>query len=210
MIIIGAKGFAIQLYDVLVRLGSIENLFFFDDIEQDNNKKFLGKFPIIKNEQQVRDLFKNTSDKRFVLGVGGPTIRKCLYERFVKIGGEPYTIISKDAIIGNAYQSIGKGSCVLSNSILESTTIIGDGTLINLNVIVTHNTKIGNFCELSPGVRISGGCEIGNNVFIGTGAIILPKIKIGNNAVIGAGSVVTKNIEEEATVVGVPAKPFKK
>ena len=51
---------------------------------------------------------------------------------------------------------------------------------------------------------------IGDNVFIGAGAKILGPIKIGNGAVIGANAVVTKNVPDNCTVVGVPAKIIKK
>ena len=37
-------------------------------------------------------------------------------------------------------------------------------------------------------------------------ATILPRIKIGNDAIIGAGSVVVRNVEENTTVFGNPAK----
>ena len=42
--------------------------------------------------------------------------------------------------------------------------------------------------------------------YIGTGAIITMGTEIGKNAVVGAGAVVTKNVPENSTVVGVPAK----
>ena len=51
---------------------------------------------------------------------------------------------------------------------------------------------------------------IGNNVLIGTGASILGNIKIGNNCKIGAGAVVLKDIPDNVTAVGVPAKQIKK
>jgi acetyltransferase-like isoleucine patch superfamily enzyme len=44
------------------------------------------------------------------------------------------------------------------------------------------------------------GASIGNN------ATLLPGIVIGKFAVVGAGSVVTKDVLENTTVVGVPAK----
>ena len=52
--------------------------------------------------------------------------------------------------------------------------------------------------------------QIGNNVDIGCGAVIIGDIKIGNNVLIGANSVVTKDVEENCTVVGVPAKVIKR
>jgi acetyltransferase-like isoleucine patch superfamily enzyme len=48
--------------------------------------------------------------------------------------------------------------------------------------------------------------HIKKGAFIGTGAIILPGITIGENAIIAAGAVVTKNIADNSTAMGVPAK----
>ena len=47
---------------------------------------------------------------------------------------------------------------------------------------------------------------LGNNVLVATGAKVLGPITIGDNARIGANAVVLKNVEENATVVGVPGK----
>ena len=42
---------------------------------------------------------------------------------------------------------------------------------------------------------------------IGSGATILPGVTIGEGAMIGAGSVVTKDVPNNVTVVGNPARP---
>lgn len=210
MIVAGAKGFAVQLHDVLYRLNQTTNLIFFDDRSSDLPLKFLDHYPILRNEKDVRAHFESSADKRFVIGVGGTLNRKFLYEKLSEWGGEPFTVISNDAIIGAFQMKINDGVCILSNSIIESTVQIGKGSLINLNVLVTHHSEIGEFCELSPGVRISGRCNIGNQVFIGTGAIVMPGINIGNNCQIGAGAVVNRNVPTNSTVVGVPAKPVQK
>jgi acetyltransferase-like isoleucine patch superfamily enzyme len=47
---------------------------------------------------------------------------------------------------------------------------------------------------------------VGDNVSIGTGAVIMCGINIGCNSVIGAGAVVTKDVPENCTVVGIPAR----
>ena len=47
---------------------------------------------------------------------------------------------------------------------------------------------------------------IGDNVIIYAGACIVGGIKIGNNAIIGANAVVTKDVPDNAIVVGNPAK----
>ena len=52
----------------------------------------------------------------------------------------------------------------------------------------------------------TGGIPIiGDNVFVGVGAVVVGKIKIGNNVQIGANAVVTKDVPDNAIVVGNPA-----
>ena len=46
----------------------------------------------------------------------------------------------------------------------------------------------------------------GNNVSIMANAVVFGNIKIGNNVVIGAGSIVTKDVPDNCTVVGNPAR----
>ncbi len=47
---------------------------------------------------------------------------------------------------------------------------------------------------------------IGDNVYIGSGAKIIGSVNVGNNVAIGANAVLTKDVPDNAVVVGVPAK----
>lgn len=84
---------------------------------------------------------------------------------------------------------------------------IGDKTQIGHNVVfATLNHGI------APEDRLNtypAPIKIGRNVWIGSNATILPGVTIGDNAIVGAGAVVAKNVEENAIVGGVPAKPIK-
>ena len=51
--------------------------------------------------------------------------------------------------------------------------------------------------------------HIGSQVYIGANSVILPGVKIGKGAVIAAGSIVTKDVDENAIVMGNPAKLFR-
>lgn len=61
----------------------------------------------------------------------------------------------------------------------------------------------------NSGIALPAEVHIGNNVWIGGGTSILPGVNIGDNVVIGAASVVTKNVPENAVVVGNPARVIK-
>ncbi len=48
--------------------------------------------------------------------------------------------------------------------------------------------------------------EIGHNVWIGYAACVLRGVSVGNNAVIGTSAVVTRDVPDDAVVVGIPAR----
>lgn len=95
-------------------------------------------------------------------------------------------------------------------------TKIGAGFYIGHfgNIVINGRTIIGKNCNISQGVTIGqssrgknkGYPTIGDNCYIGPGAKIIGNIKVGNNIAIGANAVVTKDVEDNAVVIGVPAK----
>lgn len=57
--------------------------------------------------------------------------------------------------------------------------------------------------------RAENNIEIGHDTWIGHGAVIMPGVKVGNGAIIGSNAVVTKDVQDFAIAVGVPAKPIR-
>lgn len=84
--------------------------------------------------------------------------------------------------------------------------IINDHCNIGANARIHVGVNIGNYSRLDKDWVPDSTPIIGNNVYIGPGAKLFGKIKIGNNVAIGANAVVTKDVPDNVTVAGVPAK----
>ncbi len=84
--------------------------------------------------------------------------------------------------------------------------VIGETCIIGDNVIIYQGVTLG---ATGNEKKFKRHPTIGSNVLIGSGAKVLGDIKIGNNVKIGAGSVVLKNVPNNSTVVGIPAKKVK-
>ena len=208
MLIVGAKGFAKEVLEVLNQLDDIKGLVFYDDINKDMPSHLYSKFPILKTLEEAEHYFK-FEDVRFTIGIGNPVLRKQLYDTFSLMGGVFESTISPKAIIGSFGNYIEIGCNIMSGSVLTNDVQIGIGSLINLNCTIGHDSIIGDFVEMSPVVHISGNCQISSYTSIGTNATILPRISVGKNVIVGAGAVVTKNISDNCMVAGVPAKIIK-
>jgi sugar O-acyltransferase (sialic acid O-acetyltransferase NeuD family) len=205
MIIIGAKGFAKELLEVCHELGKTENLVFFDNISSDLPHLLYDKFKILKTEEEVKLHFQNV-DGFFALGLGKPSLRQSMTELFEGWGGCIKSLISPKSNIGSFGVELGEGATILGNANITNGALIGKGVLMYPNSTITHDCVLGHYVELSPGATVLGNCLIGNNVHIGSNATILPGLRVGSNCIIGAGSVVTRDVSDNMTVKGIPAK----
>lgn len=88
--------------------------------------------------------------------------------------------------------------------------IISRKSKIGMNVTILHQVTIGTKITTIKSIHKEDVLApiIGDNVYIGAGAKIIGNIHIGNKVLIGANAVVTKDVPDNFTAVGNPAKIF--
>ncbi|WP_415303572.1 serine O-acetyltransferase EpsC [Candidatus Pelagibacter sp. Uisw_090] len=87
--------------------------------------------------------------------------------------------------------------------------VIGETSEIGNNVTIYHMATLGG---ISPSINSNDQRQVKRHptlsdcVVVGSGAQILGPVIIGANAKVGANAVVTKDVPENAVMVGIPAK----
>jgi sugar O-acyltransferase (sialic acid O-acetyltransferase NeuD family) len=155
------------------------------------------------------DQLKLSECEEFILALGGTKTRQFLAKKLRDAGLRLKNVIASTAVIGTKSVLIEDGINAMHFSFISDCTTIGEGTLINSYAAIHHDVSVGKYCELSPKATLLGGSKIGDFTSVGSAAVILPNIEIGKNCIIGAGAIVTKNVGDNAVMVGVPARKIK-
>jgi len=122
------------------------------------------------------------------------TLSKCHYDLsvdFASFFAHPNAVVGRKVVIG-------------------SFTIIGTAKISN-NVLISSHVSIlsGKFQHYSEGnvaskYQLFSEVSIGKNTWIGEGAIVMASI--GERCIVSAGSVVSKNMGDDLTAIGNPAR----
>lgn len=193
VIFIGAGGHAKVLASIL-EVTAFELIAIFDPDK--TKERFFG----VKNEG---DYSTNAHpEAKLLIAIGDNSIRKKISQ---SISHEFAQAIHPSAQIDRLVQ-LGQGVQVMPSVVINRATKIGHHCIVNSNATVEHDCTIADFVHIAPGATICGGVTVGEQSLVGANATVLPNCVIGKNVIIGAGTVVTKNIPDNATVIGIPGK----
>jgi len=175
-------------------------------VDNENTGAMINGYPVIGSDEWL----KAYSDPIYaVCAIGSPILRKRVISEISQNPNVRFPNLIAPDVKRSQLIEIGEGCMICSGTIMTVNIKIGSHVIINLDCTVGHGAIIEDFCTLSPSTNVSGNVIIKEGALIGTGVNIIEKRTIGARSIIGAGSVVTKDIENDSTAVGVPAKCIK-
>lgn len=203
VVIIGAGGHAKVIADIIEKSGD-EIVGFLDD-NKEIGTTIINEYKVIGDLNNRFTMAVTKENLEFIIAIGDNKKRE-------EISHSPnlkfYTAIHPSAQMGLDVE-IQEGTVIMANACINSSAKIGKHCIINTGAIIEHDNIIEDFVHISPNVSLGGTVKVGENTHVGIGTTVKNNIEICNNCIIGAGAVVVKNIMEEGTYVGVPAKKMK-
>lgn len=199
--ILGASGHGKVVADALLQMSNTNTIVFFDDSFP--VIKMVALWPVVGTTADLVNVCKEFDG--VVVAIGNNNIRRNKQLELVTAGAKIITVVHPKAII-SPYAVIGSGAVVLAGAVINAFADVGDACVINTNAVVEHDVKLFDAVHICPGANLAGGVIIGYESWIGIGSCVKQLVHIGNKVIVGAGSVVVKNIPDNVTVVGSPAK----
>ncbi|MDL2238321.1 acetyltransferase [Christensenellaceae bacterium OttesenSCG-928-K19] len=200
LVMVGAGPHAVSVMDIAIDECGYDVV---GCIDRDMSKIVLG-IPVIGNDEMLPEIFRS-GVRCFFVAMGNNQLREKLFKYCMEIGMEPANIISTSAQISR-WAKLGKGICVLRNSVVHTQAEVGDNCIINTGATVDHDCNIGETCHISVGAHICGSVRIGAGTLVGPGSVIRDGVSVGENTVIGMGASVVCDIPAGVMAYGVPAK----
>ena len=152
-------------------------------------------------EQGIRHAFMSIGS------LGDSNLRRALFEKARGIGFEMVSAIHPLAVVSQSAH-LEPGPTIMALAIVNPGSQIGTNVIINTGAIVDHDCVIGNHVHVASGACLSGGVSVGDGAHIGVGAVVREGISIGRSSIVGAGAVVVRDVPDNVTVIGVPARIY--
>lgn len=202
IVVIGAGGHAKVCIESLRGMGQQVDFCIGDAQGQD----YCLSVPVLQGDDNLARLRDEGYTHAFV-AVGSNRLRARLADFAIAQGYELVNAISPYAVISPTAR-LGSGIAIMAGAVVNAEAFVDDLAIVNTGACVDHDCRIGKAAHVAPQCGLAGNVTVGSKSFLGIGSRVIPEIHIGSEVMIGAGSVVISDIDDNQTVVGVPARPL--
>lgn len=198
-LVFGGGGHAKVVIDALLASGC-EILGCYDDNPALLGLEIVRGVPVVGGSSSM--LADWRKGRKVIVAIGENRLRR----RLSSLWEVEFGVASAPSVVLGSGVKIGAGTMLLPSATLNIDTFIGNHAILNTSCSVDHDCRIGDYAHIAPGCALGGAVTVGEGAFLGVGARVIPGIRIGRWSVVGAGAVVTKDLPDNCTAVGVPAK----
>ena len=201
LLILGGGGHAKVVAETALASGDASSVVFLDDSPISNvlGMPVLGPLHLaLKPEFQAQYPVA-------IVAIGNSVSRMTWINRLQANGYRlPYIIHPSASISPSA--KINPASVVLANSAIQSEAVVGKGVIINTSSSIDHESTLADGVHICPGAHLAGEVSVGSRSWIGIGSSVIQQVHIGSDVIVGAGAVVLRDLPNNVTAAGVPAR----
>lgn len=209
--LIGAGGFTMEVLFLIARF--YKNCWSTIYIIDDDPEKIGTKVRNVDVVCNINDFVAKCKSERdiendVIITINNPKIRKCIADNLLeeKIKISFPNLVDETFIFDEEYSTIGKGNIIMDFVGVTGNVSVGNFNIIGARTGIGHDSKIGDFNTFSPRVSVSGHVTIGNGNTFGLNSAILQNKTLGDNNEIWSYTMILKNVKNNCTYFGMPAK----
>lgn len=206
VVLLGSGGHAKVVLDILEEMDNYE-IIGVTTHEKGNKDNFRG-YPILGNDEVLQDLI-NQGLRHVAIGVGGfidNALRRKIFSKVKMLGFMVVSPIHPSAVISKSVL-LGEGNVIFPGVVINTDVHIENNVIIATGATIDHESIIEDHVLISAGVAVGANCLIQEGALLALGSKIISGLKVGQNAFVAAGAVVVKDMDDNAKVFGVPARP---
>lgn len=204
LLIYGAGGFGGEVLDMVRSIGRVADsaIGFLDD-----NPLTLGRFirgvPVVGGQDALSEF--QPRETRVVIAVGHPHLRLRLAQK-VECAGFEFETVFDPSSLRRSSVVLEIGSVIAPRVFLSSNVRIGRNSVVNTGTVIGHDSEVGVNCVIGPMLHVGGNTRIREGVEIGAGSALFPGIEIGAWSKVAMLSAVVRDLPENVSVSGNPAR----
>jgi sugar O-acyltransferase (sialic acid O-acetyltransferase NeuD family) len=204
LIIIGARGYGREVYNLALQCEGYQKDYEIKGFLDDKTDALTGfeNYPEIIDS--VEDYIIQENDV-FCCALGSVKWKKHYVELIESKGGTFINLIHPTVII-HSNVKLGIGLIAFMYSNISNDCTLEDYVTVQGFVAIGHDSKIGKWSHINAYSFTGGYAIVEKEVTLNTRSTILPNIIVRKGATVGAASLVIRNVKENTTVFGVPAK----